>query len=166
MLVMVVVVLAQGVYQVGMVPDQCPVEQFVTAGVDPAFHDRLHAWHPDAAANNRDPGVSEDRVKQGGVLAVSVPNQVRHLVRMGELLPRLTSRCFQQIDYHAWKRIGDWIRRKHYPISWREIRHRYTHGGRYAATGSPSYGAASVKIERYRGSKIPNPCTITDPNTT
>ncbi len=85
---------------------------------------------------------------------------------MGELLPRLTSRCFQQIDYHAWKRIGDWIRRKHYPISWREIRHRYTHGGRYAATGSPSYGAASVKIERYRGSKIPNPCTITDPNTT
>jgi hypothetical protein len=57
--------------------------------------------------------------------------------------------------------------RKHHPISWREVRHRFTQGGRYAHNGVTFYGAASVKIERYRyrGSKIPNPWTITDPIT-
>ncbi|WP_369916196.1 group II intron maturase-specific domain-containing protein [Plantactinospora sp. KBS50] len=78
-----------------------------------------------------------------------------------------SSRCFQQIDYHAWKRIGGWIRRKHHPISWREIRRRFTIDGRYAHNGITFHGAANVKIDRYRyrGSKIPNPWTITDPIT-
>jgi RNA-directed DNA polymerase len=79
-----------------------------------------------------------------------------------------SSRHFQQIDYHAWKRIGDWIRRKHHPISWREVRRRFTHGGRYAHNGVTFSGASSVKIERYRyrGSKIPNPWTTTTAPTT
>ncbi|MEU5938042.1 group II intron reverse transcriptase/maturase [Micromonospora sp. NPDC047548] len=78
-----------------------------------------------------------------------------------------SSRHFQQVDYHAWKRICAWIRRKHHPISWREVRRRFTHDGRYAHNGITFYGASSVKIERYRyrGSKIPTPWTIT-PTTT
>jgi RNA-directed DNA polymerase len=35
-----------------------------------------------------------------------------------------SSRHFQQIDYHAWKRVGAWICRKHHPISWAEVRRR------------------------------------------
>ncbi|MFG1955395.1 group II intron reverse transcriptase/maturase [Micromonospora sp. NPDC048830] len=79
-----------------------------------------------------------------------------------------SSRHFQQVDYHAWKRIGAWIRRKHHPIPWREVRHRFTHGGRYAHNGITFHGATSVKIERYRyrGSKIPNPWTTTTTTTT
>ncbi|MET7403202.1 hypothetical protein ABZS66_57955, partial [Dactylosporangium sp. NPDC005572] len=79
-----------------------------------------------------------------------------------------SSRHVQQIDYHAWKRIGDWIRRKHHPISWREIRRRFTGpGSRFTHNGITFYGASSVKIERYRnrGSKISTSWTIT-PTTT
>jgi len=74
-----------------------------------------------------------------------------------------SSRHFQQIDYHAWKRIGAWIRRKHHPISWGEVRRRFTGpGSRYAYNGVTFYGASSVKTVRYRrrGTKIPTPWTI------
>jgi RNA-directed DNA polymerase len=77
-----------------------------------------------------------------------------------------SSRHFQTVDYHAWKRIGIWIRRKHHPISWREIRRRYTGpGSRYVHNGVKFLGASSVKTERYRyrGTKIPTPWTITAP---
>jgi RNA-directed DNA polymerase len=79
-----------------------------------------------------------------------------------------SSRHFQQIDYHAWKRIGTWIRRKHHPISWSEVRRRYTEpGSRYAHNGVTFQGASSVKIVRYRhrGTRIPTPWTI-NPATT
>ena len=74
-----------------------------------------------------------------------------------------SSRHFQQIDYHAWKCIGAWIRRKHHPISWGEVRRRFTgSGSRYAYNGVTFYGASSVKVVRYRhrGTKIPTPWTI------
>lgn len=35
--------LAQGVEQVPVVPDEGAFQQFAAAGVDPAFHDRVHA---------------------------------------------------------------------------------------------------------------------------
>ena len=41
--VVVMFVLAQGVQQMRLVPDQRPVEEFVAAGLDPTFHDRVHA---------------------------------------------------------------------------------------------------------------------------
>jgi len=47
--VVVAFVLAQGVRQMGLIPDQGPVEQFVAAGLDPGFHDRVHPRYPDAA---------------------------------------------------------------------------------------------------------------------
>ena len=39
---------AQRMQQVRLVPDQCPVEQFASAGLHPAFHDRVHLgiWTP------------------------------------------------------------------------------------------------------------------------
>lgn len=58
-----------------------------------------------------------------------------------------SSRHFQQIDYHAWKRIGSWIRRKHHPISWGEVRRRFSGpGSRFTYNGVTFSGASSVKI--------------------
>src|SRR2546430_11602748 len=62
-----------------LVPDQRAVEQFVAAGLDPPFHDRVHAGNLDAAEHGRDAGVGEDRVEQGGVLAIPVTDDVRDL---------------------------------------------------------------------------------------
>lgn len=74
--IVVLFVLAQGVEQVRLVEDQCPVEEFMAAGLDPPFHDRVHAGYPDTAEYDIDAGVGEHLVEQGRVLAVSVPDQV------------------------------------------------------------------------------------------
>ena len=60
---MVSFVHAQGVEQMRTVEDQGPVEQFVAAGLDPPFHDRLHAGHSDTAEHDADSGVGEDLVE-------------------------------------------------------------------------------------------------------
>lgn len=75
---------------------------------------------------------------------------------------------FSQIDYHAWRRIGTWIRRKHRRISWREVRQRFCdQGWRFAHNGVVFRGASSVTVTRYRyrGTRIPTPWTITRPAT-
>jgi RNA-directed DNA polymerase len=75
---------------------------------------------------------------------------------------------FSQLDYHAWRRIGTWIRRKHGRMSWREVRHRYCDvGWRYAHNGVIFRGASSVAVTRYRyrGTRIPTPWTVTRPAT-
>lgn len=71
---------------------------------------------------------------------------------------------FSQLDSHARRRIGTWIRRKHGRISWREVRHRFCdQGWRFAHNGVHFRGAASVAVTRYRyrGTRIPTPWTIT-----
>jgi RNA-directed DNA polymerase len=76
----------------------------------------------------------------------------------------VSSRVFSTVDYHAWQRIGAWIRRKHGRISWREVRRRFCdQGWRPAHNGIHFRGATSVAIVRYRyrGARIPNPWTIT-----
>lgn len=80
-----------------------------------------------------------------------------------------SARHFQLVDFHAWKRISGWIRRKHHPITWGRIRRRFVGpGGLYAHNGVTFHGASSVKIirYRYRGSRIPTPWTITTPTAT
>jgi hypothetical protein len=77
--VVVPFVLAQGVQQMPLVPDQRPVEQFVAAGLDPPFHDRVHARHPDAAEHDRDTDVGEDGVEQGRVLPVAITDELLDL---------------------------------------------------------------------------------------
>jgi RNA-directed DNA polymerase len=76
----------------------------------------------------------------------------------------VSSRAYSIVDYHAWRRIGTWIRRKHGRISWREVRRRFCdQGWRFAHNGIVFRGASSVGIVRYRyrGVRIPNPWTIT-----
>jgi RNA-directed DNA polymerase len=71
---------------------------------------------------------------------------------------------FSQLDYHAWRRVGTWIRRKHGRISWREVHHRFCdQGWRFAHNGVAFRGASSVTVTRYRyrGTRIPTPWTIT-----
>jgi RNA-directed DNA polymerase len=71
---------------------------------------------------------------------------------------------FNKVDYHAWRRIGIWLRRKHGRISWREIKRRFCdRGWRFAHNGVCFRGASSVAVTRYRyrGSRIPTPWTIT-----
>jgi hypothetical protein len=53
--VVVPFVLAEGVQQMRLLPNQRPVKQFVAAGYDPPLHDRVHARHPDAAEYDRTP---------------------------------------------------------------------------------------------------------------
>jgi len=75
--VVVPLVLVQGVQQMALVPDQCSVQQFVAAGLYPAFHDCVHAGHLDAGEHDTDAGVGEDRIEELGVLAVRVPRARR-----------------------------------------------------------------------------------------
>jgi hypothetical protein len=48
----------------------------MTAALDPPFHDRVHARHPDAAEYDTDPGVGEHLVTHGRILPVPVTDQV------------------------------------------------------------------------------------------
>lgn len=67
---------------------------------------------------------------------------------------------FSAVQFHAWRRIGKWIKAKHGRISWRQMRHRYCDiGWRWAHDGVIFHSAASVAVTRYRyrGARIPTP---------
>lgn len=64
--------LAQGVEQMSLVPDQGTVQQFVSAGLHPAFHDRVHAGDADSGGDDLDALGLEDGFEGSGVLAVAV----------------------------------------------------------------------------------------------
>jgi hypothetical protein len=68
--VVVLLELAQGVEQMVLVPDQRAVQELASAGLYPAFHERVHAGHPDAAEHDLDPRVLEDGIEQFGELPV------------------------------------------------------------------------------------------------
>ena len=55
--VVVPFVLAEGVREMRLVPDECAVEQLVAAGLDPPFHDRVHSGNLDTAEHHGDAGV-------------------------------------------------------------------------------------------------------------
>lgn len=74
----------------------------------------------------------------------------------------VSKEVFNAVDYHAWRRIGTWIRRKHGRISWRDVRRRFCdQNWRYAHNGVAFRGASSVAVTRYRyrGTRIPTPWT-------
>jgi RNA-directed DNA polymerase len=68
---------------------------------------------------------------------------------------------FSAIDHYTWWRIVRWLRRKHAPLSWRQLRRRFCKPGTWQfATGDVEFrGAASVTVTRYRyrGARIPTP---------
>jgi len=79
----------------------------------------------------------------------------------------VSKKVFSKVDYHAWRRIGTWIRRKHGRISWRDVRRRFCDvGWRPAHNGVVFRGASSVTVSRYRyrGTRIPTPWTFTTPS--
>lgn len=74
----------------------------------------------------------------------------------------VAKRLFGQLDTHAWRRIGIWIRNKHGRMSWREVRRRFcVNGWHYTHNGVTLSGASSVAATRYRyrGYRIPTPWT-------
>lgn len=58
-----------------LIPDQHTVKQLTATGLDPPFHNRIHSRHANTAEHDLDPGIGEDRVEQGGVLAVPVADE-------------------------------------------------------------------------------------------
>src|SRR5258705_13545912 len=74
--VVVAFVFTKGVHEVGLVPDERAVEQVMSAGLDPAFHDRVHSGDLDTAEYDRDACVGEDGVGEGWELAVAVAEKV------------------------------------------------------------------------------------------
>jgi RNA-directed DNA polymerase len=75
---------------------------------------------------------------------------------------------FGHLDQHAWRRLANWLRRKH-RIGWKQLRRRFCdQGWRIAYKEAMFTGASSVPVTRYRyrGSTIPTPWTPTPAATT
>jgi hypothetical protein len=62
-LIVVVLVLAQDLPQMVLVPDEGAVQELAPASPDPSFGDRVHAGRLHVAQHGPDPGIGEDRVK-------------------------------------------------------------------------------------------------------
>jgi len=58
-----------------LVPDESAVQQLASAGLDPAFHDRVHSRRPDAALDDLQSGIGQHGVEGLGELGVPVTNQ-------------------------------------------------------------------------------------------
>jgi hypothetical protein len=79
-LIMVGLVLAQGLPQMVLIPDQGAVQEFAAASADPAFGYRIHVRGPHVAEHGPDPCASEDRIERGGVVrACGVPKLVQSI---------------------------------------------------------------------------------------
>jgi hypothetical protein len=87
-LIVVGLVLAQDLLQVGLVPDEGAVQELASAFPDPAFGDRIHAWRLDIAEHDPDASVGEDGVQRGGEVRSAVADHkldpVRLLVKVHE----------------------------------------------------------------------------------
>jgi len=70
-LIMVVLVVAQDLLQMALVPDKGAVQELASASPDPAFGNRVHAERLHVA-HGPDPGISEDRVECGGEVRATV----------------------------------------------------------------------------------------------
>lgn len=66
--VVALLVLGQRVPEVGLVPDQCALQQFGAERLDPAFGDRVHAGHPDTSQHRGDARGAEDPSINAGYL--------------------------------------------------------------------------------------------------
>ena len=63
MSVVELLVFTECVEQVSLVPDKGAVEQFVSAGLDPAFDDRVHPGHLNTAEDHLNASVGEDDIE-------------------------------------------------------------------------------------------------------
>jgi CBS domain-containing protein len=79
-LIAVSLVLAQDPPQMGLIPDEGPVEKLAPASADPAFSDGVHPRRPDVAEHGPDPGTGEN-----GPIADPDPDLVDQIERLREL---------------------------------------------------------------------------------
>jgi hypothetical protein len=75
-LVVELLVLAQGTPQVAFIPEQAAIKELVAAGLHPSLHDGVHAGHADAGEHGLDAGVGEDLLDEGGELPIPVSDQI------------------------------------------------------------------------------------------
>jgi hypothetical protein len=71
-LIVVGLVLAQDLSQMGLVPDEGAVQELASASPDPAFDDGIHPGRLDAAGHGPDPGAGEDGIECGGEVRAAV----------------------------------------------------------------------------------------------
>jgi len=74
-LIVVGLVLAEEPPQMGLVPDEGPVEELAAASADPAPGDGVHARRLDVAEHGPDSGIGENRVECGSEVRAAVPDQ-------------------------------------------------------------------------------------------
>ncbi|MGW7074800.1 hypothetical protein [Streptomyces sp. NPDC054866] len=100
--------LVKCVTQVALVEGERAVQEFVAAGLDPAFHDRVHARYPDAGAHDLDAGVAQDFVEEGGVLRVPVPDAAGGVLDDREDVLALAgqSHCLDEVAGHQGVGLG------------------------------------------------------------
>jgi len=73
----------------------------------------------------------------------------------------VSKRTFNYLRAITWRRVVQWLRRKHPKANWRWLRARYLPGWWPAFRGVVLFNPAGVAVTRYRyrGAKIPNPWT-------
>jgi hypothetical protein len=73
-----VLVSAQDLTQMALVPDKGAVQELAPASPNPAFGNRVHAGRPHVAQHGPDPGIGEDRVECGGEVRATVADHELH----------------------------------------------------------------------------------------
>jgi RNA-directed DNA polymerase len=75
----------------------------------------------------------------------------------------VSSATFSYLRAFTWRRVVNWLRRKHPHASWKQLRRRYLHGWWPTDSGAGvtlfNPGAVATVRYRYRGARIPLPWT-------
>ncbi len=82
-LVVVVLVIAQDLPQMALVPDEGAVQELAAASSDPAFGNRVHAGRPHVAQHGPDAGIGEDRIECSREVRATVADHELHPLRRG-----------------------------------------------------------------------------------
>jgi RNA-directed DNA polymerase len=76
--------------------------------------------------------------------------------------PGVSSRAFQYLRAYTWRRVMDWLRRKHPKATWKQLRRHYCPDGWWPTEPKIRLfnpGAVTTTRYRYRGTAIPSPWT-------
>jgi hypothetical protein len=93
MLVVGLFVLVEYSQEMGLVPDQRPIEQLVATGLDPTLDQGVHARHVNAPEHDLHAGVGEDGIERLRVLAVPVVTYLIFIPASSRSSTRLRAAC-------------------------------------------------------------------------